>query len=291
MSASVTAATIYIPRILSILTEFDVANIFGNFEIGFVSRVDFTAIGKKPGFKEEEESNVRAAFVHVQYFYDTKLGDEIQAALEKEKEYRLYISDTSYWMLLKTKTPIKATNMNIHQVVDNCRYLEGIVEQQQKQIEEMSTLIKCLQGEVYQLIGGLYNQSTQTNMIEYHIANLYNDKENIKKYAETTDISKWDIWPTTRQGDHLEKQVEKIMAKLNISDSDIDSDSYYSDSDSYDSDDIGCVYKRKMEEHANNLLGQKRSYKSDSDSDNDDNSDSANESERVKNSSTLCGNE
>lgn len=289
MSASVTAATIYIPRILSILTEFDVANIFGNFEIGFVSRVDFTAIGKKPGFKEEEESNVRAAFVHVQYFYDTKLGDEIQAALEKEKEYRLYISDTSYWMLLKTKTPIKATNMNIHQVVDNCRYLEGIVEQQQKQIEEMSTLIKCLQGEVYQLIGGLYNQSTQTNMIEYHIASLYNDKENIKKYAETTDISKWDIWPTTRQGDHLEKQVEKIMAKLNISDS--DSDSYYSDSDSYDSDDIGCVYKRKMEEHANNLLGQKRSYESDSDSDNDDNSDSANESERVKNSSTLCGNE
>jgi hypothetical protein len=310
MSASVTAATIYIPRILSILTEFDVANIFGNFEIGFVSRVDFTAIGKKPGFKEEEESNVRAAFVHVQYFYDTKLGDEIQAALEKEKEYRLYISDTSYWMLLKTKTPIKATNMNIHQVVDNCRYLEGIVEQQQKQIEEMSTLIKCLQGEVYQLIGGLYNQSTQTNMIEYHIANLYNDKENIKKYAETTDISKWDIWPTTRQGDHLEKQVEKIMAKLNISDSDSDNaENYYShdhshshshddcgcgcDNDSYDSDDIGCVYKRKMEEHANNLLGQKRSYESDSDNDNDDNSDSAtnSESERVKNSSTLCGNE
>jgi hypothetical protein len=289
---SAIAATIYIPRILSILNEFDVANIFGNFEIGFVSRVDFTAIGKKPGFKEEEESNVRAAFVHVQYFYDTKLGDEIQEALEQEKEYRLYISDTSYWMLLKTKTPVKATNMNIHQVVDNCRYLEGIVEQQQKQIEEMSTLIKCLQGEVYQLIGGLYNQSTQNDMIKFHIAHLYNDKEEADKYAETTNSSKWNIWPTTRQGDYLEKQVEKIMTKLNISDCDSDSDN-----DSYDSDDISCVYKRKMEEHANNLLGQKRSYESDSDSDNDNNSnsnsnsDSSNESERVKNSSTLCGNE
>jgi hypothetical protein len=314
MSVSASAATIYIPRILSINTEFDVANIFDNFEIGCVSRVDFTAIGKKPGFKEEEESNMRAAFVHIEYFYNSKLAVEIQEALEQEKEYRLYISDFNYWMLLKTKTPVKATNMNIHQIVDNCRYLEGIVEKQQKQIEDLTKLLSNIQGEVYQLIGGLYNQTTQAGSIEIHVAHLYNDKIDVENGKVNT--SNWSIWPTTRQGDYLEKQVEKIMAKLNISDCDSEIDNnenYYShdhshshshddcgcgcDNDSYDSDDIGCVYKRKMEEHANNLLGQKRSYESDSDSDSNSdsnsnsNSDSANESERVKNSSTLCGNE
>lgn len=281
MSASVTAATIYIPRILSYFTECDIANIFGNFEIGFVSRVDFNAIGKKPGFKEEEENNVRAAFVHINYFYNSKLGDKVQEALNQEKEYRLQINNNSYWILLKTITPVKATNMNIHQIVDNCRYLEGIVEQQQKQINELTKLVSNIQSEVYQLLGGLFNQETQSASLKYSIATLHNQEVNVNELGQNT--SKWGIWHTTRQGDYLEKQVEKIMEKLNISDGDSESEN------------IKDVYKRKLQEHLDILLGQKRAYESDSDSDNDDNSnsnsDSANESERVKNSSTLCGNE
>lgn len=283
MSASVTAATIYIPRILSYFTECDIANIFGNFEIGFVSRVDFNAIGKKPGFKEEEENNVRAAFVHINYFYNSKLGDKVQEALNQEKEYRLQINNNSYWILLKTITPVKATNMNIHQIVDNCRYLEGIVEQQQKQINELTKLVSNIQSEVYQLLGGLFNQETQSASLKYSIATLHNQEVNVNELGQNT--SKWGIWHTTRQGDYLEKQVEKIMEKLNISDGDSESEN------------IKDVYKRKLQEHLDILLGQKRAYESDSDSDSDNddnsnsNSDSANESERVKNSSTLCGNE
>ncbi len=284
-------ATIYIPRILSYFTEEQIARVFINYDIGNVARVDFNAIGKKPGFKEEEESNVRCAFVHINHFYNSVVSNEIQKALEEEKEYRLQLNNNSYWILLKTKTPVKATNMNIHQIVDNCRYLEGIVEQQQKQIEEMSTLIKCLQGEVYQLIGGLYNQTTQEGSIEIHVAHLYNDKIDVENGKANT--SNWSIWPTTRQGDYLEKQVEKIMAKLNISDCDSASaENYYSHDHSHNHshDDCGCGCEcDRYDSDANNLLGQKRSYESDSDSDNDDNSNS--ESERVKNSSTLCGNE
>ena len=67
---------------------------------------------------------------------------------------------------------------------------------------------------VYQLIGGLFNQRTQSYIIDMHLNTLLNleqkyDEEEIKKIRKNKKI----IDPTTRQGDNNAKRLyvlEKI---------------------------------------------------------------------------------
>ena len=215
---------IYIPRIAVTFTEYNIVLLFNNFDIARVSRVDFTSIGKKPGFIEEPtevtelNTNFRAAFVHIEAFYGSQLADDIKQALETEECYKLQVSEKSFWMLLKAANPIKETKMNIHQIVDNCRYLEGIVEAQQKQIEaqqkqieELTRITSRVEGEVYQLFGGLFNQTTQRGTLNFHLAMLGVETNEDFRVPNT---SKWDIWPTTRQGDENERRIEELEKKL-----------------------------------------------------------------------------
>ena len=58
--------------------------------------------------------------------------------------------------------------MNVHQIVENGRYLENLLENQSKKIEEQDKTIKELENKfkgieavVLQLICGLFNQETQ----------------------------------------------------------------------------------------------------------------------------------
>lgn len=213
------------------VTDYNVVLTFNNFEIGRVSRVDFTAIGKKPGFVEEPteptelNTNFKAAFIHIDEFYSSQLATDVKSALETGECYKLQVTEKSFWMLLKATTPVKETKMNIHQIVDNCRYLEGIVESQQKQIEaqqkQIEQLLKVtssieaqvdrIEGEVYQLFGGLYNQSTQAGTLNFHLEMLGIDTNEEYKKPNT---SKWDIWPTTRQGDELEERMNAVEKQL-----------------------------------------------------------------------------
>ena len=166
---------IYIPRLPIAVTSYYICETFDNNEIGCVTRVDFNSIGKKPGFVEEPiEANelnrdFKNAFIHIETFYNSQLAEDIKNTLEKGECFKLQTGAKCFWMLLKATNPIKETKMNIHQIVDNCRYLEGIVEAQQKQIEAQQKQIEQLinvtekvREEVYQLYGGLYNHKTQT---------------------------------------------------------------------------------------------------------------------------------
>ena len=218
------SACIYVPRMPVAVTDYNVVLTFNNFEIGIVSRVDFTAIGKKPGFVEEPteptelNTNFKAAFIHIYEFYSSQLATDVKTALETGECYKLQVSEKSFWMLLKATTPVKETKMNIHQIVDNCRYLEGIVEAQQKQIEaqqkqidELINVTERVKGEVYQLFGGLYNQSTQKGTLNFHLEMLGINTDGQYKEPNT---SEWDIWPTTRQGDKLEERMDAVEKQL-----------------------------------------------------------------------------
>ena len=225
------SACIYVPRMPVAVTDYNIVLTFNNFEIGIVSRVDFTAIGKKPGFVEEPteptelNTNFKAAFIHIHEFYSSQLATDVQSALETGECYKLQVSEKSFWMLLKATTPVKETKMNIHQIVDNCRYLEGVVEAQQKQIEaqqkqieaqqkhidNLSSQVGRIEGEVYQLFGGLFNQTTQKGTLNFHLEMLGIDTDGRYKEPNT---SKWDIWPTTRQGDELEERMDALEKQL-----------------------------------------------------------------------------
>lgn len=219
-------SSIYIPRMSVDHTEESIVYYMMKYHIGNVSHIDFTPINKKPGFGENVDQVVKSAFVHfsetrfcsdkVYRFQDgTDLrNSEFWQTIANGQPYKLQISQKEYWLCLKNKNPIQRTMMNIHQVVENGRHLENLLMQQAEDIknlkettENQEKIIQGLRNVVYQLIGGLYCQSTQAGMIDIHLSQL-----NIKSSKESisNDTHPFGNWPTTRQGDENSKRLDTI---------------------------------------------------------------------------------
>jgi len=214
--------SIYIPRMCINTCEHEIRQAFVSSGIGSVSRVDFNPIDKKPGFVENitEETAVKSAFVHFNWFYES--ANHILDRLKAGESYRLLLNSrdekNGYWILLKATNPAQSTMMNNHQIVDNCRHLQRIIEAQQKQIEEQQKQIEKLtnttmrvRDEVYQLFGGLFNQTTQREALNYHIGMLGIE---LDEGSKVTGEIKCNIWPTTRQGDEHEKRLDNMDAVI-----------------------------------------------------------------------------
>ena len=241
-----TYASIYIPRMSTIHTEDSIKEIMSAHSIGTVCRVDFTQINKKPGFSESVDDRVMSAFVHFSdpiivegdgcYNSDgswNSIGRDaswnsitLWNSICFNVPYRLQITPNEYWICLKNKNPIQRTMMNIHQVVENGRHLENLVEEQrimigeqrimleeqrimlenqQTQIAELTKTSKRVDEFLYQLVGGMFNQKTQAGILRYHLSMLGHGDGN----RGCPDKSE-SIWPTTRQGDDCEARIEKI---------------------------------------------------------------------------------
>jgi hypothetical protein len=65
--------SIYIPRMCVNTCEHEIRMVFNAQEIGFVRRIDFCPIDKKPGFIENTDSSVKSAFVHFHCLNNTQL--------------------------------------------------------------------------------------------------------------------------------------------------------------------------------------------------------------------------
>jgi hypothetical protein len=190
--------------------------------IGTVAYVDFTPINKKPGFGENVDSVVKSAFVHFSepvlrsdgnYYFDSRVCDSCKSfwsAIQRGEPINLHVSSKEYWICLKNKNPIQRTLMNIHQVVENGRYIENLVTAQAEEIKNLKETIERqektidgLQKVVYQLIGGLYCQRTQSDIIHLYLDVLYGREPSDKPVKSS-------IWPTTRQGDENRDRIEKL---------------------------------------------------------------------------------
>jgi len=191
--------SIYIPRMSTIHTEDSIKTIMLQLSIGIVERVDFIPINKKPGFSENIDDNVMSAFVH---FSDPILnGDgcysnskhvsrncvDLWNCMCFNKPYTLQITPNEYWICLKNKNPVKRTIMNIHQVVENGRYLEKLVEEQrimlqsqQKEISELTKIIKGCNNVIYQhSYLTMNNTSTVNNILNKEDHGLSTDDDSI----------------------------------------------------------------------------------------------------------------
>jgi len=206
----------YIPRVEQFITEEYIVATFQHAHIGYVSRVDFTQIGTKPGFREPApDARFKTAYVHFQSFIDSDLSLQIRSQLEEEgkeegkKEgkdgYKFYINNRSYWILLKNRRPVQQTLMNINQVVDNARVLEDKMAEQATQMENVRST-------VYQLVGGLYNEKTQKASCDDYVSVLYDGP--FGQHNLDRDTSKWGHYPTTRQGDENSAKIEVLEEKV-----------------------------------------------------------------------------
>lgn len=200
----------YIPRMNIKYNKIQVKDLLEDNINLVVKRIDFVSIVNPD---KSVNPDYRSAFIHVYL----RKGCEIiyRKTYVENKFYKFYLVDgyDSYWLLLKNKNPIPETELNLCQVVENARLLEERVEKQEEIIKYQSEKILKIENVVNQLLGGLYNQSTQKNILHQHLTHLldspvcWSPESNIKQ-------SPWTIWPTTRQGDASEKRIEELEKVL-----------------------------------------------------------------------------
>jgi hypothetical protein len=121
-------------------------------KFGIINRVDFTPINKKKGFAETESDSMlyKSAFVHFSHIWNDiysqdKNGRKFWDTIEKNMPYKVnLVLENEYWICLKNKNPVSSTMMNVHQVVENGRYLENLIVEQGKQLKEQAQEINDL---------------------------------------------------------------------------------------------------------------------------------------------------
>jgi hypothetical protein len=140
-----TNMSLFVPRMLTEYDETRVKGIFANtLCIGVVSRVDFVPIEGEPRFQK--------AFVHIEQFYNTPTTDHIiSEVLEREgngnvRVYPGMFNQNEYWILLRNKNPVPETKLNLHQVVENARILQGVVEGQAAEIKALREQLAQITG-------------------------------------------------------------------------------------------------------------------------------------------------
>ena len=285
--------SIYIPRMAAHHDEESIINVMTNYGIGTVSHVDFTTVNKQPGFVENVDNYMKSAFVHFSdpmmsssdnnYHYNSRrtLGNENfwNIVLYRDGPYKLQISLGEYWLCLENKNPVQRTLMNVHQIVENGRYLEKLIEEQSQTIKKLENKLEGLHNVVYQLIGGLFNHETQAGIMGLHLGFMgFNNCTSIEH-----NTSKWDISPTTRQGNENERRIESLEQTVR---------------DMLNYDYPEAVFTPQEDDEEQDELLQKRKYEEIDDCSVSTHSSmpeleeaSVDSEQRIRNSFELCGNE
>jgi hypothetical protein len=159
---------------------------------------------------------VKSAFIHFYEFYAFDKTIKILEKLSKGESCKIYLpidygyQDQEYWILLKAINPIQDTMMNNAQIVENCRFLEKKVKEQDETIKDMQEQIKNINKVVYDLVGGLFCQDTQTETQNLHLKCLFPGIS----FRPQQDTNKWKNFPTTRQGDECESRIAALESTI-----------------------------------------------------------------------------
>ena len=211
-----TIVSFYIPHMNVIYTKEMVGNVFDTLFIGIkISRIDFVSIINYSD--NSVNKNYKSAFIHMYMQCRSHSKELYYTAIIAEKPFKLILNSIdSYWLLLKNKNPVPETELNISQVVENARLLEERMINQEEIIKYQTSKLIKIENVVYQLLGGLFNQSTQENILHSHLDDLLDDGANSWKPLYDNDKCKWIDWPTTRQGDYCERRIETLEKELNM---------------------------------------------------------------------------
>lgn len=142
--------SIYIPRVSKVHTEESIRYIMDVSRVGMVTRVDFTPINKSKGFQKVVEPGAfRSAFVHFTTTWQHPTYTHVVwEGIRNDVPHQLVVSKDEYWICMKNKSPIQSTHMNIHQVVDNCAYLEKQLIAQTSETETLKEQVTELKLEI-----------------------------------------------------------------------------------------------------------------------------------------------
>ena len=91
------------------------------------------------------------------------------------------------------------------------------IESIQKENTELRHIIAAHAGQIernkqviFQLLGGLFNQRSQSIILQSHLCSLFGEDSIYKNEVSSQEL----IWPTTRQGDEHEERIKYLEDKL-----------------------------------------------------------------------------
>jgi hypothetical protein len=169
--ASTSPVSLYIPRISKGYSEQDVIDAFNDIGIGQVTRVDFAPLVPiAPGQRESAESlrtPFHKAFVHMEYLHDTDIGWTINdTVVGADNSCRVYPNPKEYWILMNNKMAVPATNLNVHQIAENHRFLENTVMAQSVQIEKLDEVVNIQATQITRLLELVMNIESTFKKVE-----------------------------------------------------------------------------------------------------------------------------
>jgi hypothetical protein len=86
----------------------------------------------------------------MEQIYNTPETSRIMSEVfDGNRGVRMYpgmFNQNEYWVLLKNKTPVQETKLNIHQVAENARILQSVVEAQAKEIKALREQLALITG-------------------------------------------------------------------------------------------------------------------------------------------------
>lgn len=120
---------VYIPRVNRVHTEESISYVFARYGYGFVERVDFVPIHKRPGFGSNVHNIVTSAFVHFQTDWYSPLLDRITKGLP----YKMQVAPREYWVCL----PRRQSSQRV-------QYLEQILEDKIRKVSKLEKTLEQL---------------------------------------------------------------------------------------------------------------------------------------------------
>jgi hypothetical protein len=137
--------------------------------------------------EKEEKCSELENIQHEIYYYETSIFRTQQAYKEDP--------ESIYGYSLRPRTP---------SVSDS----DSDQEEPPTKIESLEKKLDGVENVVYQLLGGLFNQDTQSNVIDLHQCCL----RGTNYLGSEIDTEK--IWPTTRQGDKHEEEIQLLKQQV-----------------------------------------------------------------------------
>jgi hypothetical protein len=153
------------------------------------------------GFENEEDVQKHVEEM-TSFHFNNHQETEDEAEENKDKEPYYHINDYCDPYLGRASPPIPEFDSSDEEDEEEERQIPPA------KIDDLEKKLDGVENVVYQLLGGLFNQRTQSDMIESHLCRLRGNEYPGEVNKDTS------IWPTTRQGDKNEEEIQLLKHQV-----------------------------------------------------------------------------
>ena len=121
-----TSFCFYVPRMAKKYNEGNVKDLFLQYNIGHVVRVENVTVGQSK-YAIMDSGLFQKVYIYVSGLFDTPLANDIRIAMSNDESFKFHPAPNNTdecWTLMKNSNPVPETMLNIHQVAESVRAIE-----------------------------------------------------------------------------------------------------------------------------------------------------------------------